>query len=271
MYLKNIWLPERAEYKVDEVKIGVGITATEKEIIEQYQAVIDYLNKYSNDKWYLVPLKDYGTFITEMKFGQIKAGFMGSAVAYRIMKEGLILPVARGEKEGISVYYGYIFTRKDSGLNKVEDLKDKKFAYVDIYTSAGYLFPQRFLKNKGYNPDEFFKISSFLGSHEKAILAVLNEEYDGGAAKDSSWRKLAKKNHNLEKELQVLAREGPFPEQTFMISAEFGEKKIYALRKLLLGMVDSEEGREYLNRFGADRFIITETEDFQVVEKIFEF
>jgi phosphate/phosphite/phosphonate ABC transporter binding protein len=182
-FSKNPPTEKNGEYEYKE-KLGIGITTGEKEAIERYQAFVDYLNKYSGLEWELVPLKEYGSFITLMSLGQIKAGFMGSAVAYTMITENIVLPVVRGEKDGISDYYGYIFTRKDSGLNKIEDLKDKKFAYVDPYTSAGYLFPVYLLKTAGYEPEDFFKASSFLGSHEKAILAVFDGEFDGGAAKN---------------------------------------------------------------------------------------
>lgn len=269
LFRETIFVKEVKKKEVAEEKIGVGITFIDPESIASYQAIIDYLNKYSDHQWYLVPLKDYGAFITQMKLGQIKAGFMGSAVAYRMLKENLALPVSRAEKDGVSVYYGYIFTRKESGLNTIEDLKDKKFAYVDIYTSAGYLFPRYLLKTKGYDPENFFGVSSFLGSHKNAILAVFKGQYDGGAAKDSSWKKLALENHDLEKELQIIATEGPFPEQTFMVGSEFGEKEVQELRYLFLKMNESEEGRAYLTKFKADRFIITKPEDFQTAAKIF--
>jgi len=257
--------------KVQKEEIGVGIVTSDQKTIGKYQAFVDYLNKNSDDNWYLVPLKDYGSFISQMELKQIKAGFVGSYVGYRLIKEGLGSAVARGEKNGISTYNGYIFTRRDSGLNKLEDLKDKKFAYVDIYTSAGYVFPRYLLKSKGYDPENFFRVVSFLGSHDKAIFAVLNGEFNGGAAKDITWRKLAAENPDLEKDLQIIAQGGPFPEQTFMINAEFGQDEVNELRKLLIGMNNSEEGRDYLNKIGADRFIATEEKDFSVVKKISDF
>lgn len=263
---------ERKE-AVQREKIGVGTTATKQETFDQYQALIDYLNKYSMDEWYLVPLKDYGSFVSQMRLGQIKAGFMGSLVSYKMISEGLTVPVARGEKNGNSVYYSYIFTRKDSGLNKIEDLMGKKFAYVDAYTSAGYYFPRHFLKSKGYDPETFFGVASFLGTHEKAVLAVLSGEYDGGAAKDLAWKKLAKENPRIEKELQLLPTNeasGPYPEQIFMISSIYAEEKFQNLRDLLLKMNESEEGRSYLTKFGADRFIPTDMKDFEMVKKIAE-
>lgn len=264
-------LPKAKEEKKEEKEqIGLGIVASSKETIDKYQAFVDYLNQYSDDQWVLVPLKDYGSFITQMSIGQIKAGFMGSAVGYRMIKEELASPVARGEKDGISVYYGYIFTRKDSGLGAIEDLKDKKFAYVDPFTSAGFFFPKYLLKTKGYDPEQFFKAVSFLGTHEKAIQAVLEGKFDGGAAKDSAWRKLAKENPSIENDMQIIAKDGPFPEQTLLLNVQFGQKEIQELQELMLKMTDSPEGRQTLSKMGLDRFIVTKEDDSKRAKEIYE-
>lgn len=267
-FVYSNWLmPQK---KIEKEKIAVGIIAQDQKTADRYQAFVDYLNKHSDDQWVLISLKDYGSFITQINMGQIKAGFMGSMVGYQMIKDNIGMPVARGEKDGVSTYNSYIFTRKDSSLDKIEDLKDKKFALVDAYTSAGYLFPAYLVKKMGKEPEDFFQVVSFLGSHDKAILAVLNGEFDGGAVKDSAWRKLAKENLLIEKELQVIDRGGPFPEQTFVISHEFGQKEVKELKELMLEMERTDEGRSYLAKIGYDRFIPTAEKDFAEVKKLME-
>lgn len=263
----NTKLPEIRQKQL----ISVGIIATDKKTIEKYQIFIDYLNKKSDNTWYLVPLKDYGTFVNQLELKEIKTGFIGSYIAYRLINEGIGTPVVREEKNGVSTYAGYIFTRTDSGLNKIEDLEGKKFAYVDSYTSAGYIFPYYLLKSKGYDPENFFNVTSFLGSHDKAILSVASGEYDGGAAKDSSWNKLMAANPDMEKEMQIIEKEGPFPDQTFMVNDEFEKSEIIKLKNLLLKMPDSEEGRDYLSKMNIDRFIATEESDFSKIKKLNDF
>jgi len=249
-------------------RIGVGIVTTDDLEIEKHQKFVDYLNAHSDHDWSLVPLKDYGSYISQLELGQIKSGFMGSAVAYRTIKNGLALPIARGEKDGVSNYYSYIFVKKDSGIDDIEELKGKRFAYVDISTSAGFVYPVYLLRSKGYDPDDFFRAPLFAGTHEKAILAVLNGDYDGGAAKDLAWKKLSLKNSDLEKNLKIIEKEGPFPENTFMVGTEFGLKEVEELRGLLLNLGETEDGQGLLAKMNLDRFIITEEKDFDMVKKI---
>ena len=89
--------------------------------------------------------------------------------------------------DGTSTYHGYLFARKDSGIRTVADMKGKRFAYVDRATTAGYLFPRAYLKEKGVaDPDRYFGEVFFAGSHDATVLAVLNGEADIGASKTRS-------------------------------------------------------------------------------------
>lgn len=252
-------------------KIGIGIITTEEKGVAKFQAFADYLNKWSDDSWYIAPVKDYGSFLEQLENQNIKAAFVGSAIGYRIIKEGIGAPIARGEKDGISTSNSYIFSRKDSGLDSIESLRGKKFAYVDMNTSSGYLYPVYLLKMKGYDPENFFRVASFLGSEEKTIEAVLSEEYDAGATKDLVWEKMAKDNPNITNELQILATGGPFPEEIFIISAGLGQDEIIELKDLLTKTANSDEGRAFMAKMEIDRFIDTSESDFIEVKKITNF
>lgn len=267
IYFSLFFASERSTEKKFTGPIAIGILTSDEKVIAQYKAFAEYLSKYSGRKWRLVQMKDSGSFIEQLENHEIQSAIVGSAAGYRIIKENLAVPVVRGEKNGISNYYSYIFTRKDSRIDSIEGLKDKRFAYVDINTPAGYLYPVYLLKSAGHDPEAFFRAASFLGTHEKAIEAVLSGNFDGGAAKDSAWRSLSEEDPSVESDLQVIAKGGPFPEQSFVISSEFSDQK-KQIEVLLTAMTDTDEGRSYLEKIGIDRFVRTDTEDFKEVEKM---
>ena len=105
-----------------------------------------------------------------------------------------IQPIARPEwTDGTSTYYGMIFVRKDSGIKNAQDMKGKRFAWVDKATTAGWLFPLHYLQEHGITEplSTFLEESYFTGTHEDAILDVLNGKADIGAAKDTVFYRLA--------------------------------------------------------------------------------
>ena len=50
---------------------------------------------------------------------------------------------------GHDYYMGQIIAHVDSGINSVNDIKGKKFAFTDPSSTSGYMFPLKILKDAG--------------------------------------------------------------------------------------------------------------------------
>lgn len=251
------------------VRIGVVPALTVTETIRQYQPVVDYLNKKLNINGQLMPQKDYLTVLEKMRRGELDAGIFGSLLCYRAITEIGALPLARPEIGGDSTYEGLVFARKDSGIKDIDGLKGKIFAYVDMNTSAGYVYPRALLKEKGYDADRFFKEAIFAGKHDAAVLMVLNRKADGGAAKDDVYYRLAKEYPRIARELRVLHRSAAgFPDRTVAVRKDFDPVLAEQLKQALLAMDKNEEGLSALKAAGFDRYIATGAENFRQLENM---
>jgi len=252
--------------------IGVGVSAEQyNEEAIKYEMFIEYLNDNTNDSWHLVPVKNYSSFINYIKSGYVKISFMESAIGYKLIEENIAIPVVREQINGNSTYDAVIIVRKNSDINDISGLINKKFAFVNPYTSAGYLFPIHLLKTNGYDTEKFFKVSTFLYSDEKIIYAVLNGKYDGGAIKNISLEKLSNQNQSIKEDLLVIESAGLFPLNALLASTELDPQQINDLRQLLLNMHNDEKGKEYLLNFNIDKYIITEKTDFALIKTITTF
>lgn len=251
------------------VRIGVVPALTVTETIRQYQPVVDYLNKKLNINGQLMPQKDYFMVLEKMRDGELDAGIFGSLLGYRAIREIGARPLARPEIGDDSTYEGLVFARKDSGIKNIYGLKGKVFAYVDMNTSAGYVYPRALLKEKGYDADQFFKEAVFAGKHDAALLMVLNRKADGGAAKDDVYYRLAKEDPRVERELRVLhLSSAKFPDRTVAVRKDFDPALAEKLKQVLLDMDKNEQGRSALKAAGFDRYIPTGTEDFRQLENM---
>lgn len=251
------------------VRIGVVPALTVTDTLRQYQPVVDYLNKKLNINGQLMPQKDYLAVLEKMRGGELDAGIFGSFLGYRAIKEIGALPLARPEIGGDSIYEGLVFARKDSGIQDIDGLKGKVFAYVDRNTSAGYVYPRALLKEKDYDADKFFKETVFAGKHDAAVLMVLDRKADGGAVKDDVYFKLAKEYPRIERELRVLhLSSARFPDRTIAVRKDFDPALAEKLKQALLDMDKNEDGRSALKAAGFDRYIPTGTADFQQLENM---
>lgn len=255
----------------DEPSVTIGVIASDQKAIAQYQTLAEYLHEYTGKNWRVEPVSDAGSFIEQIENHKIKSAFVGSAVGYRIIRHNLGVPVARAEKSGISTYKALIITRKDSGYNSMENLQNKRFAYIDINMSSGYTYPIYLLKLNGYDPDSFFSSMSFLKTTENVVKSVISKQFDGGAVKSSDYADIIKQHPEYSGMLEIIAQDGPFPENTFMMSLDFDPGFINLVQTALLDMNNHEKGKYSLEKMNADRFIKTDVKDFSFTEIISNF
>lgn len=250
--------------------VNVGIFTTDPERIMEEGKVMEYLSKKVGVKFIVKPIIGYEKSVEKLRNGVMDAGLFGSGPAYVSVSDMIAEPIARPEARKSSVYYGYWMTLKSSGLKSIEDFKGKRFAYVDPYTSAGYLFPRAAIKAKGFDPDNFFGTLKYSGTHEAAIQMLLNGTVDGCAAKDTVYKKFIETNMELKDKINIIEVAGPFPERTLIISNRVEESVRKKVREALLKMDSDPEGKKILTETGRSRYVETKMEDFAAIRRILD-
>jgi phosphonate transport system substrate-binding protein len=234
---------------------------------ERYQVLKKYLSARLGMTVNFTSLSRYGNIIERFQAEKMDGAFFGSFTgALAIQKLG-VEPLARPvNPDGTSTYHGYIFVRKNSGIRTAEDMKGKRFAFVDRATTAGYLFPLAYFKEHGITDyHSYFRETYFAGSHDAAIMAVLNGEADIGSAKNTIYDQLARENLRIEQELVILAASKTVPQNGLAVRKDLDPELKNALKQLLLDMDKDTEGVEALRQFGARGFVETTDKDYAYV------
>ncbi|MFH1624437.1 MAG: phosphate/phosphite/phosphonate ABC transporter substrate-binding protein [Pseudomonadota bacterium] len=273
-------------------------TIPERSIIRQedrYRPLVDYLSRKlgAQIKIGLRHISSYQEMLDEFIDGRVNVAFVGSFLYALIQAQVGVEVIARPVKDEISQYRGLIFTHKDNEIKDWGDLKGRSFAMIRA-TTAGEIFPKMFLKDHGVRDlENYLGKIYYVGSHDTSILKVLNREIDAGAAKDLMYNKLAREDPRIEKDMVILAQSPPVPENALVIrknlnfvcfnchegNGKKGSKTSYSdetysvnlrrkFEEILLGLEETEEGRETLRKFGADRFIKTTHSDYSELYKM---
>ena len=139
-------------------------------------------------------------------------------------------------------YYSILVTKKESGLNKIEDLKGKTIAFVDEKSASGYLYPSVMFKKKKIDPKKFFKKVLFKGNHQAAVQAVISGEADVAAVfsndqkgKDTAWTQYAKANIKSQK---ILWTSDAIPNDPFCVRKDFYEKHPQFTHDIMFALID---------------------------------
>jgi phosphonate transport system substrate-binding protein len=234
---------------------------------ERFKPLTDYLTKKTGVQVNITILSRYGNIVERFNDEKMDGAFFGSFTGALAIEVLGVEPIARPVNlDNSSTYHGYIFVRKDSAIKSINDMKGKRMAFVDKATTAGYIFPVAYLKEKGVlDIKKFFKETYFTGSHDAAINYVLDGKADIGAAKHSIYDRVGKDNPRIKKELEILAESVKVPSNGLCVRKELDKNIKRKLKEALLGLDKDPEGKAVLEKFGALKFIETSVADYKPV------
>ncbi len=250
-----------------EEEILIGLIPEENIFtqMDRHKPLAAYLTKKFGTKVRFTILSRYGDVLDRFMSRKMDGAFFGVFTSVLAMEQLNAEPIVHPVNlDGTSAVQSYIFVRKDSNIQSVQDMKGKRIAFVDKATVTGYLYALSFLKERGVSdPNTYFRDLSFTGSHGSAIYAVLDGRADIGTAKSKIFQQLVKKEHSIKEELTILARSREFPDSTLFLRKDFPPAKRQQIQDILLGMDKDAEGRDVLKKLEAMMFVEAKKGDFQ--------
>ena len=238
--------------------------------MDRYEPLAAYLSTRVGVKVELKVLPRYADVIDGFVSSDLDGAFLGSlGGALALVRLG-VEPLARPERtDGTSTYRGLIIVRKDSGIATGADMKGKRFVFVDTMTTAGWLLPLHYFKDQGVDDyRSWFKEFYFAGTHDGAIVDVLEGRADVGGAKSTVFDALANDDPRISKELSILAKSPEVPANGLFVRKGIDGTLKNRLKLVLLGMGQDEESKKALSALGASKFVESTPQDYKTV---FEF
>jgi phosphonate transport system substrate-binding protein len=253
-----------------ELRIGL---IPEMNIFRQkarFRALGEHLSNKIGVRVQFTILGRYGNIVESFRAEQLDGAFFGSFTGALAIRKLGVVPIARPvNPDGTSSYYGYVFVRSDAPFRSVEELRGKRMAFVDRATTAGYVFPLAWLRQHGVvAPDRFFGEQWFTGSHDAAIVAVLDGKADVGAAKNTVFDRVRQKEPRIDSELRIVAQSAPVPSNGLCVRPGLPPAVVAQLKAALLGLHEDREGAKVLAEFGAQRFIPASAGDYRPVHEL---
>ncbi|MEA3336536.1 MAG: phosphate/phosphite/phosphonate ABC transporter substrate-binding protein [Chloroflexota bacterium] len=141
---------------------------------------------------------------------------------------------------GSQFYNGQIIAGADTGIESVEDLAGKKFAFTDPASTSGYLYPTALLKENGVELGESF----FAGSHNAAALAVYRGQADAAASYVDVRNQIEESHPDVKEKTKVIALTDDIPNDTVTAGPHVPAEVAQAYKTALMELVDTEAGAE---------------------------
>lgn len=235
-----------------------------QKLASAYQPLIDHLNRQLNGtRLELEASRDYAEF--ERKFRQRSPDFLLSNPWQTLEagKVGYHVLAMAGEPAD---FKGLILVRRDSGIEHVGDLRGKAISYPSPTALAACVMPQWFFHANGLNVTRDLD-NRYVGSQESSILNVYLGQTSAGATWPPPWRAFQKAHPREAAELRVAWETPDLINNSVMARDDVPEDTIATVRRALLELERSTEGREILAGIETARFHPAGDKDYDVVRR----
>jgi phosphonate transport system substrate-binding protein len=170
--------PARAQsYKAAYPELVLAVVPAENAsgVSDRFAPFTAYLSKQLGTKVTLRIANDYAAVIEGQRAGNVHIGYYGPASFARALVTGVKTTafVIDVNSDGSKGYYSVFYVKADSPYKTVEDLKGKDLGLVDPNSTSGYNMPLFALNKLGINAEKFFGKVLVTGSHENAVLSLV--------------------------------------------------------------------------------------------------
>ena len=229
-----------------------------------------------------VPVKvhiatNYNTMIEGLKSKKIDIAFI-SPVSYTLAHDAHaadVLLKSKGylvDNKGnqthhlVDYYRSQIVVRKDSNINHLKDLKDKKIALQDVESTSGYIYPLATLMEKGIKKSDI-QIQQVKG-HDQGLIALLNHDVEAVATYQDARADLKKDNPDIYQETKVIYRTKKIPNDTISVRNDMSSKWKKKISRAFIDISHTKKGKHIISDiYGHQGYEKAKDSDFDTVRK----
>lgn len=239
----------------EELKIAVAAITSPRETFFYYEEMLKYIEVEAGMKVNMIQKKTYEEINQLAKSNQIDLAFVCSGgYVYGTIDSSFQL-LAIPEKDGTIMYQAYIITHKNSGIESLNDLQGKKFAFTDPLSTAGKLYTHMKLKERGVLPCDFFSHTIYTYSHDNSIQLVAKQMVDGASVNSLVYDYLALHSPERLKNIKVIDKSEGFAMPPIVVSNDVSEELKTKLKDIFLNMHKSVDAQIFLNKLHIDKYI----------------
>jgi len=237
------------------LRAAVGAMLSPQETYSLYREFWAYVAGRLDMDLEFVQRKTYGEINRLFATGSLDVAFICSGPYAGGSRQFGFDLLAMPEVRGSATYRAYLVVAAASGIERLEDLRAKTFAFTDPESNTGHLVPLAWLLELGETPDAFFSRTIYTYSHDRAVEAVARGLVDGAAVDSLIWDFMQEASPDLAARTRIIRRSEPFGIPPIVAAASLDPKLRERLRALLLDMHRDASGQAILRGLHIDRFL----------------
>ena len=201
----------------EKLTIGLIPISDADEMVEDFEPIRLYLEEKLGMPVEVIVTEDYVSLIEGMKNETIDIGYYGAFSYIAAESEMKLNPLVVESRKETGIYYNsLIITHKDSGISSIEELKGKRFAFVDSGSTSGFVLPYALFKSRNIDYEEFFSGYYNAGSHVQVPVDIQHHKADAGAISSVQFNKMIKDGKIKKDDFVILWKSEDIPEVLYV-------------------------------------------------------
>jgi phosphonate transport system substrate-binding protein len=250
------------------LRIAVAPILSPKRNLLLYQKLVDHLGAALECRAELVVRDTYAEVNHLLRERLIQVAFICTYPYVKGRESSRMEIVAAPVPARNRQLMAYLIVRKDRPYKSLADLRDRRFAFSDPLSNTGMLLPTYHLLEMGETPDSFFRETIFTYSHSSSIRSVVDGQVDAASVLSFVWEFENDTNPDLTRQTAILERwksEGLPP---VVVHPRLDPALKAGLRKELLRLHETPDGRRILESLEISRFVIPKDAQYETVRKM---
>ncbi len=208
---------------------GFDLRLGPKEEVTIYTPFLKYLEQITGRRFRIKFTERYEDTVDNLGTGITDFAAIGS-LSFVIGQEtyGINHLVSGVNHEGDTTYRTMIIVKPESGIDNIQDIRGKCFAFGSEMSTQGHLIPRKMLEDNAITLDNLGK-HIYTGSHLNAAMSVINGECDAAGIQDV----LAKRLESDEK-VRILKRSELFPSSLIAYNSAVDKTIVREVKTALL-------------------------------------
>lgn len=183
-----------------DISLDFGVYTADKPttVVKQFRPVLDEIETTMSENMGksveidLQVASSYEKGIEDIATGKVDFSQLGPASYVEAKSQDPALSILAIESNGgEKIFYGIICVNQESAIGTAQDLNGKSFAFGNKRSTIGRYLSQQYLLEQGINAADLSKYD-YLDRHDKVGTAVGLGEFDAGALKEGTFKKLVK-------------------------------------------------------------------------------
>jgi len=259
LLLASIVKAEAQTKQTANLTLGIVFQGTREPLEEHFRPLVDYaarkLTPTAETKGMIVVAPTPGQMMKLLEEKRVDFYMESPYPTYLINRLGAAKLLLRRWKGGIGEYRSLIFTNKESGVARLEDLRGKIIAFEDTGSTSGYLLPKLFLLKKGFSvvekPSAGAKVSDreigyiFADTYKNIASLVVQNKVAAGAISNDDY---ASVDDTSKASISILGESESVPRHLVSVRKDLPEAMAKLLKEILLSMHQNEEGKTILRQ-----------------------